>query len=278
MKKIVSFLSLILIFMIAFLAKEQTSLVLAGESNKQYYAKVNKDEVYFFTQPNEASEFRLFKIPTSYFVLLTAEANDKFYSCSYGDKIGYVKKDDVLPMNGTPLSPYANTTTTRIIAPDGLDMRSSPVKNPLNIVARLNFLEDNILFYGMLDGDDFIPGNTKTWYYCKYINPTTSQIQFGYFYSYYCDQPNLSINMEEFPLIEGELFPVTPTKPQPSSSLSGTVKTLIIIGVSLPCVVILYLLIKPTLIAEHSNKKSKAKAKPKRRHGDYYEFDESDLN
>ena len=243
---------------------------------KSYYAKINSDEVYFYEQPNDSETFRKFKLPASYFVLLTADANDKFYSCRYGDLNGYVKKEEVVAMNGTPATPYANFASFRVFALDGIELRSTPYKNPLNVVSKISYLEDNLIYYGSIEGDQLIPKKTKMWYYCKYI--TEEQTQYGYLYSTFCDElTNIPLNMETFDKIEGELFPVTKPEAQPSKSLSGTVKTLIVVGVSLPCVVIIYLLIKPTLITDSANKKHKQKVRKKRRHGDYFEFDENDL-
>ena len=248
-----------------------------ADGTKQYYAKVQSNEVYFYTQPSDIGEFQLFKIPISYFVLLTADANDKFYSCRYGDKVGYVKKDEVTPMNGTPLSPYANFASFRVFALDGIDMRSTPRKTPLNVVTRIGYLEDNLVYYGSIEGDELVPNKSTTWYYCKYINGETQT--FGYLSSNFCDQlTNIPLNMEEFEIVEGVLFPLPETPLAPATHLSGTVKTLIIVGVSLPCVVVLYLLIKPTLISEKGGKKTSKQKRIKRKpHGDYFEFDESDL-
>ncbi len=246
-------------------------------SQEQYYAKIQTDSVYLYTQPNQSNEFRLFRLPTSYFVLLTAEANNEFYSCKYGDVTGYVKKEEVTAMNGTPVSPYANFANFRVFALDGLEMRSSPYKTPLNVLTEVGYLEDNLIYYGSIEGDQLIPKKSNTWYYCKYISENENY--FGYLYSTFCDElTEIPLNMETFSKVEGELFPITIPEKKPSSELSGTAKTLIIVGVSLPCVLILYLLIKPTLITEKSNKKqSRIKAKIKRKRGDYFEFDESDL-
>ncbi len=275
-KIIFSFLT-ILFSLIAWSFPAQSNLLNADETARQYYAKITRDEVYFFEQPNDSTEFRLFKLPASYFVLLTADANDKFYSCRYGDKTGYVKKDEVTAMYGTPLSPYANFANFRVFALDGIEMRSTPRKNPLNVITKIPYLEDNLLYYGSIEGDELVPKKSSIWYYCKYIND--EQSQFGYLYSSFCDEmANIPLNMEEFDKVEGELFPLPVQPNTPSTHLSGTAKTLIIVGVSLPCVVILYLLIKPTLINEKSNKRStKSKPARRKRHGDYFEFDENDL-
>jgi len=277
MTKII-FSILTILFSLTTLATPAQSIILsADETPKQYYAKITRDEVYFFEQPNDSIEFRIFKLPASYFVLLTADANDKFYSCRYGDKTGYVKKEEVTPMNGTPLSPYANFANFRVFALDGIEMRSTPRKNPLNVITKISYLEDNLLYYGSIEGDELVPKKSTIWYYCKFIDE--DQSQFGYLYSSFCDElTNIPLNMEEFDKIEGDLFPLPVAPNSPSTHLSGTAKTLIIVGVSLPCVVILYLLIKPTLINEKSSKHSnKHKHVRRKRHGDYFEFDENDL-
>lgn len=274
MKKLILF-SIAFIFL-AMLSSPRQNFSTYADSPKQYYAKIQADEVYFFDQPNDSDEFKKFKLPTSYFVLLTADANNNFYSCKYGDLNGYIKKSEVTPMSGTPVTPYANFASFRVFALDGLDMRSTPYKTPLNVIKRVNYLEDNLIYYGSIDGDQLIPKKTKTWYYCKFVSTESSE--FGYLYSALCDElTQIPLNLEVFDKIEGELFPLPSPTPTPSTSLSGTAKTLIIVGVSLPCVLIIYLLIKPTLISETNSKSKKSKSRKRKRHGDYFEFDEHDL-
>lgn len=250
-----------------------------AEEQKQYYAKVQSDNVFVFSQPIDSDEHKLFKLPTTYFVLLTGKANDTFYSCRYADLPHevYVKQDSVTAMSGTPVTPYVNFAYFRVFALDGIDMRSSPKKLPLNSVGKIGYLEDRLVYYGSIDGDILVPGKDSLWYYCKLVDD--SEIKYGYIYATFCDNlSNIPLNLEEFPVVEQELFPVPIEEPpSPSSSLSGTAKTLIVIGVTLPCIVILYLLIKPTLITEKSGKKAK-KSRLKSKRGDYFEFDDSDLN
>ena len=270
-----------LIFTLAILAMALSNNLLTAtalaDANPTYYAKIQTDHAYFYHNPvNDESE-KLFKLPTSYFVLIDGYAGTDFYSCRYNDLTGYVKQSDVTPIIGTPSSPYVNFASFRVYALEGIDMRSTPKKSPLNTITHINYLEDRLVYYGPIEGDEYIPDRTTTWYYCKFITNESSQL--GYIYSDFCDKlTNIPLNMEDFPLAEGDLFPsITPSIPAPSTELSGTAKTLIIVGVSLPCVVILYLLIKPTLISEKTNKKGAKTKRPKTRRGDYFEFDESDL-
>lgn len=275
MKKLILFFAISLFVMFGV---TPFTFVASAQQNKQYYAKVQSDNVYLFSQPIDSEEYKLFKLPTTYFVLLTGDANESFYSCKYSDlpNTVYVKKSSVVAMNGTPVTPYVNFAYFRVFALDGIDLRSSPHKLPLNSLGKISYLEDRLVYYGSIEGDTLVPDKDSTWYYCKFVDENENK--YGYIYSTFCDKlSNIPLNMEEFPIVEGQLFPLpVESVPSPSSSLSGTAKTLIIVGVSLPCVVILYLLIKPTLMTDKSGKKVGKKRKSK--HGDYFEFDESDLN
>lgn len=271
MKKLI-FLALFATISFGFVASAPVldKSVFASES-KSFYAKI-LDEAYLYSQSIDSKEYRTFKLPLDYYVLLTGQANQDFYICRYSDVMGYVKKSDVDPKEGTPSVAFADFAKVTIKAPDGFDLRSSP-NNIDNKLVHLNFLEDNVYYYGELEGEDYVPGLTKKWYYCKYVKDDKKH--FGYVYSDYC------YNLTPIPPNEEYLPSITPVfsnvegSSANATSLSGTAKTLIIIGVCLPCLVVLYLLIKPTLI---STSKKGQKIKSKRKHGDYFEFDESDLN
>lgn len=241
----------------------------AEEIKKTYYAKVEKSDVYFFNQPNDIDGAKVFILPKSYFVLLLDSASPDFFYCSYGEKFGYVKKDDVTPMSGLPQTPYATSTKITISNFGGFPLLPAPQEfSEYSTFPLLPMLGEDVVFYGLMKGDSLLPDKDNLWYYVCY------QDMFGYVYSQYCYPYSLQENNEIFDKIDGELFPNPLTSP--SSHLSDTAKTFIIIAVSLPCVLILYLLIKPTIIMEKSEKKRKKIAKNKKR-SDYFEFDEHDL-
>lgn len=227
-----------------------------AENNNCYYAKI-ENEAYFYSQPNDLD--KLFQIPTSFFVLLIGEENNLFYKACYKDIFGFVKKSEVSPMSGEPTSPYPNANF-RVFAKEGLKLCPSPSSS--NEVAYVPYLCDSLEFYGYMTGDEDIPGKSNQWLYCKY------QEKYGYLYSVFCDSlPAIEKNTEYFEII----------KPNFSSdeilNTSQTPLLWIMLGVALPSIIVLFLLMKPSLIKEkilkggnHSKKK------------DYFEFDDSSLN
>lgn len=272
MKKLL-FISLAILLPIIFLCPLKVTFAAQG---KQYYAKVQSDDVFFYDQPLEEDQHQLFVLPTTYFVVVYADANDEFYACRYDNLTGYVKKESVSVMEGTPQKPFATFATFRLFAVDGLDIKSTPYNLSSNTLARVPFLQDDLIYYGNKIGDDLVPDKTNIWYYCKY---TTGLESFqGYIYSAFCDQlAQIPLNNEKFAIVSTPIFSSQDAVTLPATQLSGTAKTLIIIGVTLPSILILYLIIKPTLITEHKTAKRK-QTKVKKKHGDYFEFDENDLN
>ena len=244
-----------------------------AESNqKEFYAKVTDDDIYLYSSASASLTSQLFEIPKSYFVLLLAEKGDFFYA-RYNDVYGYVRKSQVSAMDGAPEMPFF-TSSMRVITPGGLPLYSKPSSQDGEVVESIPFLNQDITYYGKCSGEKFIPDKGSTWIFCKY---TTGESSFqGYLYSLYCDSypEEIPLNTETFPLITAPLFPEV--KPDQLAGLSNTAKILIIVGVSVPCAVILYLLIRPTL--SHGNlQKNKRTPFKRKRKTDYFEFDESDL-
>ena len=92
-------------------------------------------------------------------------------------------------------------------------------------------------------------------------------------------------NNEEFEYIEGplvfkEISEIISTNEL--ESLSPTMQTIIIVAISLPCLLFIYLLFKPSKIAESNSEKAKNskshRKKPNKisrlKHSDYFEFDD----
>ena len=258
MKKIL----FILILFLPLVCLQNFSIASADEV---YYAKINSESAFLYSSPNE--ENSLFLLPKTYFVKLINEANKDYYFCSYKDIKGYVKKNDVLAMNGLPSQPYLDGLF-RTFSLDGLGLYSSPSYSQENLLATIPYLTDNLVFYGEIQGQELVPEKGKKWIYCKY----SDQNIFGYVYSVFCDKlPSFTQNYETFETIENPF-----EKTSIAKELSPVAMGFIIAGVTIPCVIVLFLLIKPTLNKEKlNNLKPKFKAK---RNRDYFEFDDSDLN
>ncbi len=267
MKKI-KFLIILSIFITTFFLCPLHSTSMASQ-NVAYYGKVMNDNVYFYSNPISNDESKLFAIPKSYFVYITEEANGDFYVAQYKDLYGYVKKEEITVMNGTPTVPFANVNFT-VFDFDGLDL--FPTANFTNntSLASIPYLTVIGTYYGEISGEN-IPNMNKNWYYCKYNKNQTNV--YGYVYSAFCyEKSNLELNNESFDIVEN---PVFTSNFSTEEKLSDVAMAFIIIGVSLPCLIILYLLIKPSF---QKDKVAVNKKPAKKRHGDYFEFDENDLN
>ena len=232
-----------------------------------YYAKVEEEGVFLYSNPQNGQENQIFELPMTYFVRIYENANENFYYCAYKDVYGYVKKSEVAVMGGTPEKPYVDAQF-RVFSLEGLGLYSEPKLDSNLKVLDIPFLTDDLVYYGVLSGQEAIPEKGNTWIYCKYNSDKNS---YGYVYSVFCDNlTKFSPNEEIFEIVEtpfpaksdlGELTPVT--------------MGFIIVGVSLPCLIVLYLLVRPSMQREKIEKpKTKMRAK---KHKDYFEFDDGDL-
>ena len=226
------------------------------------YGKVKNSEVYFYSSLSSASG--LFKLPYSYFVSVIS-VEGEFYQVTYKDLIGFVKKEDVTLMRGTPSSPYLNSTFTNYVA-------YSLYENPNSSSTSLaDIEEDTVLnFYGEMEGEE-VSSRGNTWYYAS--ANLNGEIVRGYIYSEVASTPpETTINKETFEEVSEEALEGSSTS---FSNLSTGTKVLLIIAITVPSIFILFFLVKkPT----KQKRKTEKKAIRKIQHGDYFEFDDSDLN
>lgn len=247
-------------------------------ANQNVYAKIISENVYIYSQPVNNDFYKLFCVPRSYFVLLSDNAGDAqnlFYKAKYLDISGYIKKADVMPVTGTPASPYAQATI-KTFAPNGLELRSSPsVLTQENIIITVPFLEEDLTYYGKAVGEIMVPTLGNIWYYCKYSVGSSVYYQ-GYLYSALCfGLSTIPENEENLPEFQGELFPTETDVPPADNEikLSEELKIIIIICACLPCLFIIYLLFKPTKLIVDNGPNPKKKMKRLKK-SEYYEYDE----
>ena len=250
----------ILIYLLP-LCLQLSDTAVSHASNLEIYAKVTSENANFYSHEDPATA--LFVVPESYFVLLTGEKND-FYIARYKDCTGYVRKSDVSAMNGSPSNPFF-TSSVRMFLPSGSYLYSAPAITEANQITKIDYLSEGLSFYGSIIGDEAIPKKSKVWHYCKFETG-----DFGYVYSVFCDELTTPPkNTETFEVITPNFQQQAPSGPSP------TAMAFIIIGVSLPCLIVLYLLVKPNVSNMQSHERAiKIKRRPKR---DYFEFDEGDL-
>lgn len=142
------------------------------------------------------------------------------------------------------------------------------------------------MFFGIVHGEEAITYKGDIWYYCKYIKD--NQEYFGYVYSPLCDLlTEIYNNTEEYNYITpsfGSKIEKINTEEE-YLDISKPWQVAIIFVVCLPCIVLIYMLLKPTKIAMQKTQSIKPK-KPKRKkkkishlkHSDYYELDSDYFN
>lgn len=261
---------LIFVFLLFLASPKITSFTSLAESKQTYYAKVQSSGTYLYSTPIDETNFRMFEIPTSYFVLLMEDENDNFYYAKYGETFGYVLKDSITPMNGTPKQPYAKKSF-RVFSQVGLPLYSQPT-TASSYEITLPYKTQVSDVYGYISGEEILESSTNQWIYCSFTQ--SGKKYFGYIFSYYCDLVSPSVeNSEFFTEINGPLD-FSPINTGPGANLSDTAKVLIAFSVIIPCLIILYLMLRPKDKSKQTSKHI-IFHRPKR---DYYEFNEDDLN
>ena len=235
-----------------------------AEVEKVFYAKATTSGTCFCETPSENSV--LFEIPTSYFVQVEYVVDD-YYKVSYDGLQGYVKKDKVSLMNGTPTTPYAQATF-KLFVPYSL--YQSPSQTSLEI-CKLS-TDMTIKYYGAKAGQQ-LTSKSNIWYYSSITDG--ENIFYGYVFSGTTDHlSNIPTNNESFEIVNEDALNSTTSE---FTALSTGTKIILIIAISIPSLLILYFLIKPSRIMQMNKKKSTDKQPRKIRHKDYFEYDENDL-
>lgn len=236
-----------------------------AENENQYYAKIQGTNVFLCSLPNESSA--IFEIPYSYFVKVDKTVDD-YYKVTYKDIEGYVKKDRVKLMKGTPQSPYANATFKIFVQHNLYESATQNSANILNVDT-----SSTITYYGTKIGQQVTSSN-NIWYYSSL--QSNGKTYYGYIFSGITDYlTNININNESFEVVSDTVLSSGISE---FSSLSTNTKIMLIVSISVPSLLILYFLIKPSKIMQISKSRKQSKKESRKiRHGDYFEFDENEL-
>jgi len=257
-------------------------------ASNTYFAKIETSNSFIYNMPATDESAKIFELPVSYFVELIKSENELFYYCRYQDVYGYVLKQQVKPVKNVPSTPFLTNISFRIFVPSGANLRQSPKnEGAINLIYSIPFLDSNISYYGVMYGEEEISKKGNVWYYCKYL--TNNQSYMGYVYSPLCDcLTTITQNTESVEYLQDELIfedESINTSSNVFTSMSSTTTTIIIIAVSLPCLLFIYLLFKPTKIAQEStnsqsstkqisSKKRNRKKIKRLKHSDYFELDD----
>lgn len=194
------------------------------------FARIASNDVYLYSTTNTSSSNIVCQVENSYFVLILASYYDDFYRVEYNNLEGYVLKDKVIKVDGTPLNPYPSNITLTTIS-NVCNLRSSPYikTTPTNVLCSIPSNTNNIQFLGKVYGDNVFDYSNNLWYLVKY-NETTGYIYNGYIKS----QPAVYPNVETLSITGIEQFVQNP--------LSNPACAILIMMISLPCVIIMYII------------------------------------
>lgn len=234
--------------------------------NNTYFAKIQSTGVNLCETPSETTG--MFEIPYSYFVKVESIVDD-YFKVTYKDISGYVKKDKAKLMKGIPQTPFAQANF-KLFVPFAL--YTSPSKNSA-VTIQLDDTVETISYYGTKIGQQ-VTSNNNVWYYSSVT--ISGQNYYGYVFSGVTDYlSKINLNNEVFETVDEGILDTSSTE---FNKLSTGTKILLIVSISIPSVLILYFLIKPSKIMQTTkNRKQIKKENKKIHHGDYFEFDESEL-
>lgn len=277
LKKIAKLTLVIFVFIVFFSFQNiKTSHATTVVTSLQY-ARITRSNIAFYDIPSITDGNVMFYPEISYFVQILQPEQDNFYKVKYKEVEGYILSSDLVFVSGQPKNPYPEQIGVKILANGGLNLRSSPsTSGPFNILQTLPFLESNIEYLGIVHGEEYVPNMGDIWYYCRYFD--NQENIYGYLYAVYCYPIGAIMpNTEEFEIVDKPYFPEETVQTQTNSDVLSTLpkqaQIVIIFLVCLPCILIVYLLFKPTKLAVDVGKNKKKKIKRLKK-SDYYEFDE----
>lgn len=249
MKAIMFFL---ILFNLLFSSSDNT--VYASSKN---YAQVLYSNVYLYKTASADSSLENvhFILERSYFIELLSADGD-FFLAKYLQTEGYVSKNQVQCVRGTPNNPFLLGVSMRIYGEESRRLSTIPTTvggESTKIMLLPKFTRD-VVYIAKCYGETLIPERTNIWYYVKYTDETA---HYGYIYSDGTDQMSaIAPNIETLPYIDHPSFEINGPISIPAST-----KNVIIILLSIPALLFVFMILRGSSIlystAENSKKKSK---------------------
>lgn len=221
----------IVLILLLFCTESSYFLVFA---NTKKYARALDENIYLYrlsTSDNSLSNI-ICIVEKSYFVEILSDNVDN-YKVNYNGIIGYIKKEDVVPVSNIPTTPYPSNIQLTIGS--NCNLRSTPTTKAYtsNIITTLYSGETNLQFIGRVFSEEVIDFGGTTWYYVSYNGER------GYVYNKYIKSISpIYLNQEEtYTIVENEFVTTNP--------LNNTNSIVIMLILFLPCLCILFILYYP---------------------------------
>ena len=247
------FLILIAIILPLFMSDFVTEKAHAN-SQALEYAKILDDCLLYKTTDTDLvlSSNVYFTLPKGYFVTIITNITSDVIKVKYDSFIGFVKSDKIIKVSGTPTKPYLSGITFSIKENSSTQIRTSPTtEEHSNVIQIIPNSTTDITYIGQIVGEIPPSGSSNIWYFAAY-SPASDPVSvyFGYVYSEKTE--NLSPIPENFEFTS-ELTNSTQTSSKNENyiTLTGGVKTMLLIITAMPLLIIIVVLF---LFSKRKNK------------------------
>lgn len=257
MKKNFFFKLILILFLCLFIENNFCVFARASSYTNFVYARVETSGVYLYkTASSTLLENAYFELPKSWFVLLVSNIDDNFYKAQYKDVVGFVLKGEVSPVAEKPENPYPDDVKFWAYTTDNTNIVSCTFsKDNPRVLGSVTVMEE-LAFYGEMIGDEQVKNHGYLWLYCK------TKTQSGYLYKGLCDfNKALEPNLEKVTKIEDPFLNNDNSFLYNIVDMSPMLKIALVMAVTLPCFLLVFLLFKPFKIVPVTNNKNKPKIK-----------------
>ncbi len=204
-------------------------------ANTNTWAQVTFKGAYVYKTPevNNSIKNIICVAENTYYVEILSSYNERLYKINYNGTSGYIEKDKVKRVNGTPETPYPNNIKLTTYNKNCY-LRTTPTKEESNIISIIPSNYNGLTFVGTTYGEQIGDFDDNIWYYVEYLGTK------GYIYNEYVSSINTIFpNTEQLSFANTDYDVVI-------NPLSDGTTTLVIVLLSLPTFAILFLLYKKT--------------------------------
>lgn len=237
-------------------AMQSTSTIYAESTS--FYAQIQSPNVYLY---NDKLDTPIFEIPETFYVQLLENSVNGYYKAEYNGIVGYISENSIQCVSNAPSTPYLVNVSFRNYGNQSSELRSEPsrVGGTSTLICELPLYETNFEFIGKISGEEVVPNRSDIWYYCKYTK--NNQTKIGYIYSGLVDMfSNYYSNpIDAYPITKHPWKIVTNSNPAANLSLPTHSQSLVILGISIPIIILLFALFRPVKNDNKRNEKQSNK-------------------
>ena len=208
------------------------------------YAQVVSRGTYVYKTPEINNNIKniICVAENTYYVEILSQFNERFYKVNYNGTSGYMLIDEVKKVKGTPETPYPSNIKLTTYGKNCY-LRSTPTKED-NTISIIPSNYNGLKFIGITYGEQLGDFDDNIWYLVEYLD-----VQ-GYIYNSYVSSINtIYPNTEQLSFLNNDFDVI-------ANPLSNAQATTIIVCLSLPTLLIIYILYKKPKFKKSKTKKN----------------------